>query len=353
MKAALKHARGACALRKAGAPTPLLRFLAGDAAELIAFAWPAPHDGFFALPAARRHAAAMLLKGFGEGASLDHPEVRALVERARDQAVAARLLPVGETAGLVKALGRMGERLWAARDYATFLELFAEPNANRVIRHLDAVTPDRFAPIATLPAPLREAAIVAAVPNLPAAEDLALAYDLALRIRGARAAAALVERWGRAKGANRLFNMAAADLAPEVFLAPTPAPSLPLPFERVETRKQLVALAMEFQNCLRDFTNDIAVGRMAVFAWRGAPNAAVALNWDAAGWRLAEAEGKANTDLDEAPLREIVAAIGEAGVRVGPAVNVLVQRLQRRATGDAHPVGATWIERLELGDLWD
>ena len=46
---------------RAGAMTPLLRFLAGVHAEALAIAWPAPHAGFLALPSARRHAAAILL----------------------------------------------------------------------------------------------------------------------------------------------------------------------------------------------------------------------------------------------------------------------------------------------------
>ncbi|MEO0983289.1 MAG: hypothetical protein AAFX03_11635 [Pseudomonadota bacterium] len=353
MKAAFKRTHAAHGFRKAGAPTPLLAFLAGDHAEQAAHVWPAPHEGFFALPAARRHAAAMLLRGFGGGAGLDIAGVKAAVERDRDARLAERLIPVGETAGLIKALGKMGERLWVAEDYDRFLELFGQPNANRVLRHLETVTPERFAPLAALPGPLREAAIVANVASLPAAEDLATAFDLVLRMRGAQAGPGLVERWSRAKDTARLFNMAAEDLTPEVFRAPTPAPELPAPFEAVRTRKQLFALAMDFKNCLRDFTNDIAVGRMAVFAWRGAPNAAVALNWDQAGWRLAEAEGRANEELEPEPLRLIVEAVAAAGVRTGPAVNVLIQRLQRRAGGDSSPAGVGWIERLELGDLWD
>ena len=41
--------------------TPLLGFLAGPHAGVIAEAWPAPHSGFLTLPTARRHAAAILL----------------------------------------------------------------------------------------------------------------------------------------------------------------------------------------------------------------------------------------------------------------------------------------------------
>jgi len=46
--------------------TPLLAFIAGGFADAVAQLWPAPHAEFFALPAARRHAAAIMLAGHAE-----------------------------------------------------------------------------------------------------------------------------------------------------------------------------------------------------------------------------------------------------------------------------------------------
>ena len=43
--------------QRARTATPLLAFIAGDFADAVAQLWPAPHADFFALPAARRHAA--------------------------------------------------------------------------------------------------------------------------------------------------------------------------------------------------------------------------------------------------------------------------------------------------------
>ena len=153
----------------------------------------------------------------------------------------------------------------------------------------------------------------------------------------------------------RLFDMAIEDLSPDVFRAPEPAPVLGPPFERITNRKQLNTVAQEFENCLRDFTNDIAIGRMAVFVWRGQPNAAIALNWDAAGWRLAEAETRGNCGLPDEVLKEVAGIVQQAGVRLGPAVATLTKRLHQRGYGDASmdPPGHTWVDRLELGDLWE
>lgn len=59
--------------------TPLLGFLAGPHADVIAKAWPAPHSGFLTLPTARRHAAAILL---GHRADLRAGDIVRAVERA-------------------------------------------------------------------------------------------------------------------------------------------------------------------------------------------------------------------------------------------------------------------------------
>ena len=340
--------------RKAGTITPLLRFLAGSHAGEIAHLWPAPHEGFFALPAARRHATAILLdrvRGTEDGMT----RIASLVERGRDNHVASLIAGGGEVHGLMKALAKMGEQLWTGAEYETFLTLFNTPSANRALRHLGVLTPAAFAPIAALPDILREAGIIAAVSNLPAAIDLATAFDLAVRIRGRSEASGLAARWARAKDTKRLFEMAVEGLTPDVFCPLKPAPTLGPAYERVETRKQLVATALAFENCLRDFTSEIAIGRMAIYVWHGEPKAVLGLVWDAAGWRLAEAEAKCNTELEEPVLRQIAAEICAAGVRLGPAVKILTYRLERRGSGDASvdPPGTSWVDRLELGDLWE
>ena len=93
---------------------------------------------------------------------------------------------------------------------------------------------------------------------------------------------------------------------------------------------------------------------MAVYVWRVDPAAAVALNWDAAGWRLAEAKAADNVDLEEVQLRELVKLLEAAGVRTGPSVQSLGSRLDDYANGTTYmtPLGAGFIDQLALGDLW-
>jgi hypothetical protein len=158
---------------RARTATPLLAYIAGEFADAVAQVWPAPHGEFFALPAARRHAAAIALAGYARR-ELVPGELRRLVEYSRDAVVAEVL--AGEFApGLMRALSKAGERLWMREDYEDFLDLLREPMANEVLRHLDEVVPARFNRISELPPALRLATIVRILPNWAAAADLARA----------------------------------------------------------------------------------------------------------------------------------------------------------------------------------
>ncbi|MEM7767844.1 MAG: hypothetical protein AAF253_10195 [Pseudomonadota bacterium] len=336
--------------KAAKGPTPLLSFLAGPHADAVAACWPAPHDRFFALPAARRHAAVVLL---AQGAE-DLGALARIVERHKDADIANRLMAGRDVPpGLMKAMARMGETQWRLDDYALFLDLFGDAQASPVLRHMAEIRPEQLALIGALPAGLRDAKVVAMVPNLGAARDLGLAFNLAGRIQGTGEGRRLAARWSRAKDTQKLLAMAVEDLEPQRFVRPPEVPVLPAVFEPVTSRKQLGAIALEFQNCLRDFAYDLAMGRMAVFAWRVEPAIALALRWDAAGWRLAEAEQAANELAEEAQLRELVQILAKVGIRAGPGLGTLVRRLNSHANGHVEHVGESFVDRLELGELWD
>ena len=332
--------------------TPLLAFIAGGFADAVAQVWPAPHSEFFALPAARRHAAAIALAGHARR-EIPGGELRRLVEYQRDAVVAEAI--AGDMAqGLMRALSRAGEPLWEPRDYMVFLHLLAEPMAGEVLRHLDVVRPIAFAPIAELPPALRMATIVRALPSRAAAADLSRAFQLAVRMRQPDAAGRIARRWGAGGDTRALFGRAQEDLTPDAFRTADAAPALAAPFVRVTSRKQLEAVALEFRNCLADHAIRLADGRMAVYVWRGETPAAIALNWDAAGWRLAEAKAPDNVDLEDALLRHLVRCLETAGVRTGPSIQSLNSRLDdwANSTTYCHPIGDSFIEQLTLGDLW-
>ncbi len=338
--------------QRARTATPLLAFIAGDFADAVAHVWPAPHGEFFALPAARRHAAAILLAGL-PSQSVSPTDIRRLVEYQRDAVVAEAV--AGDLAtGLMRALSKAGEILWRRENYATFVQLMADPMGNEVLRHLDDVRPEVFAPIAALPPALRMVTIVRVVPSAAAAADLARAFHLAAMMREPDAGARIARRWGAGGDTRAVFMRAHADMTPEVFRTATPAPVLDAPFVRVANRKQLEDVALEFRNCLAEHGGRIAEGKMAAYVWRAEPLAAIALSRDAAGWRLCEAKAPDNVDLDERFLRELVSRLQRDGIRTGLSVQSLMSRLDDWANGCAYPrtESAGFIESLALGDLW-
>ena len=330
---------------------PLLEFLAGAHAHAIAYLWPAPHSGFYTLPTARRHVAGMIVSGATRDAWTGDRDVVRLIERGKDSEI-AHLIAGEKVPGLMKALGRCGEQLWSREDYVRFLDLFLGSNGARLLRHMGAIRPVFFAPVLELPEALRVPKIASVLTSVTAARNLAEAFAL-ISARGSGGDAA--QRWGRAKDRSALFAMAAQDLTPSQFGAITPPPVLPQPFEAVTNQKALKAAALEFDNCLRDYTSDIAAGRMVVFIWRGQPKAAVALRHDACGWRLSEVRGTDNDDLPEPQLREIVRDVLGAGARTGRAICVLAGWLERYAQGHENEEAElrTYEDTLYLGDLWN
>jgi len=343
--------------RRVAPVTPLLAFLAGGHAEDIARIWPAPHEGFFALPGARRHAAAVLVnRPHTAGESIAW-----LVSRGRDSDLAAELFGPAPPGGLMKAFSRMGEVLWPADAYGRFLVLFGEEAACGLLRHMAEIRPDALAIMAMLPPALRQVAVITHLgADEAAAQELAGAFDLALRVRGAGSKAEIAQRLGRAKSVPALFGMAREAIEPRAFGKIRPAPALPPPFRPVDRTETLSRVALEFRNCLRDFVADLAANRMAVYVWReeGCGAAAIALRQDPAGWRLAEVRGHGNADVSDEVLMAIVAAIRSAGVRTGLSWAYLHRRLDDRAGDDpacaVEPEEAvTWRSQLALGNLWD
>lgn len=334
------------------AVTPLLRFLAGEFAQDVSRVWRAPFGDFYTLPSPRRHAAAIALAGLAREV-LDEVELRRRLAFERDTVIGQML--VGDLArGFMRSLAKAGEQLWSRRQYVEFLDLFGEPMANEVLRHMQVIEPAHFMPLALLPAPLRQASIVRVTGSEHAARDLGRAFRLAVRMRQPGYEARLARKWGAGGERHTVFQRAIADLMPDEFRPPSPAPRIGLPFIRIVRRAQLEQVAREFRNCLADQAGRIAEGRMAVYIWRTEPAAAIALNWDAAGWRLSEAKGHANAELEEAQLRDLVRILDGHGVRVGPSVDSLIGSLHSHGRGDPvyRPQNPDFAELLELGDLW-
>lgn len=342
-----------------GLQTPLLQFLAGEHSAAIETLWPAPHEGFFALPTPRRHAVAMLLAGIGGKSKLSSDRLAQFVERQKDRAVADLLMGPAHSQGLMKMLAKCGETLWTTQDYADLLALFRAESSNQVLRHMQEVTPRALMPLLLLPPQLRSARIVSYMPHLSAAYDLSAAWNIIGRISGEAGQKRATDRWNKVASRQSLFALASGDLLPKAPVAFTPPPALPAVFRPVRSAKELRQTALEFTNCLEDYNWAVLKGRMAVYVWNGTPKAAVALNWNIDGWRLAEAEAAKNTELEDGPLREIVASLEPLGVRIGSSVEAVYNRLHRISQLNdivVYPEEMnvkSFRDRCDLGDLWN
>ncbi len=337
-------------------PTPLLRFLADHHADRLSALWPAPHSDFFILPTARRHAAAILSSSLGQRHALSADGLIRLIERQKDRVLADLIVGPENAAGFMKALAKLGETLWQEVEYKVFLHLFCQDETNVHLRHLDEIRPHSLKTISFLPAGLRSTRVLNFVRGQAVAEQVRLAYSLVGRLQGAAAQAHAVDRWSRAATREGFFSAVADELTVEHPVRWSPPPALPGVFEPIESQSALRTAALEFRNCLRDFSDCFGAGRIVFYIWRGTPNAAVALTWNIDGWRLAEAEAADNVTLAEGPLREIVKALEANGVRTGPSIIAVRNRLRRYGTepvttiADEEPEG--FIDACDLGDLW-
>ncbi len=330
--------------------TPLLAHLAGPHAGALAALWPAPHLSFFELPAARRHLAAIALTRVRAD---ELTALRGLIDRAplRD---ALRFAVRPTPKGLARALGLLGEVLWAHADYDRLLTLLAEPGANLVLRHLPALRVESLERIEALPPALRQARIVARVESLEAARALADAYEAARWINPRRPPRDMVQAWSRADNAEALLRAALEALKPDRLGGLGPAPELAKPYRRITTRQRLEAEALRFRNCAAGYVWEVGSDQMAFYVREGETPALVALKRDIGGWRLAEALAADNAPLDDLDLAGIVADFIAVGVRAGQPVRMIEDRLEALADSvAAQPVVTqTYRTSLGLGQLW-
>jgi hypothetical protein len=344
------HARMAPAAHVDVTPTPLLAHLAGHHAERIALVWPAPHGEFLALPAARRHLAALALMHM---AAERHARLRALLTAAPLNEV-IRFALVRPPRGLARALAHLGEPLAAPDLYRRLLDLLEEREAAAVLHHAAPIDANLLAKLEALPVALRKPRILALTADAHAARTLAEAFDLALRINPRRPERDLALAWARAVDAPRLYRTAIEALKAHRFGAYPPPPAMKRPYRQVTALAALEREALRFRNCVASYVYDIGVDQMAVYVRDADPVAMIALKRDLGGWRFAEALGPENAALAEPALRLVAADFAAAGVRLGQPMRAIEDRLE--ALADAAPEApappATYAGELGLGQLW-
>lgn len=313
---------------RAAEPTPTLRYLAGEHAERVARLWAPPHGVYLEMPAQRRHLTHFVL-ALGAFAEADAHALSLSLEGDRADVVARRFIgdpPVG----FVKALSRLGEAAWAGVDYLRLYLLFADEGAAAVLLQTAEITTEIVRAIDRMPHALRVHAVARHLLAVGAADALGDAWRALFAVRGEVAAAAAVARWARATSAERLFAMAAQDLAPQRF-DPAPFPVHP-DMRRLGGTTALEEAGRRFRNCLATYGDRAALGTVALYEWAGPPPGAFAFVRDGFfGWRLEEARGVSNVVFDADGRAAAIAAVEAAGVRVGRSSADLQSALRKLA----------------------
>lgn len=309
-------------------PTPLLAYLANGYAPELAAIWPAPHDGFLTLPAARRHAAAMLIDASRPVSDADAAHIAGQVTFSRDCELGEVILEGGPGGGgLMKMLGRLGEILWQPEDYAALLRLKARNSATKLLQHMKTVNPASLRLAAGLPDMFLHPVIIAGIPTPACALDLVEAIGVIEAGDGRGAVHDLVRRMIRAKSDVARMDMVGDALLPNVFAPYRPLPQLPGRFQPVCDRAQLKVTALAFKNCLRSYDGDLASGQIGVFVTASDPSVVLSVGRDARGWMLEEAKIAANEPVPKPLLKDLAADLVSAGVRVGTGLGDLQRRL--------------------------
>ena len=318
---------------RAAEPTPLLTYLAGDFASDVANVWPAPHDGFFALPAGRRHAAALLLRTHVPASAEEKQDLVDRVTYWRDRDLAQ--LIAGQAKGnFMHLLGKLGEVLWSSEDYTGLLNMQARYEIAYKLRHTAYVTPLTMRLAALLPDVFVRPKILGAITDQSCAEDVIEAVRLVRRGASEPELKRLAGNMAKGQTAGKVFDLLGAALLPEVFQPLIAVPRLGDQFIPVTTRKQLKAVALEFKNCLRDYESELASGENAVFVWTGMDKAVLSLTREAMGWALEEARLVGNKPLPPAVLLSLVGELMADGVWVGTTRVDLKRRLHGHGCAD-------------------
>jgi hypothetical protein len=309
-------------------PSPLLKHLAGEAAEALAGVWPPPHAAYLAATSSRRHLIGMAL---AHGVTLD--AASAVLEAPIRRAIAL-LLPDAPP-GLKRALEKMGETGWPLVSYRRLLQLLHQPDAAKALRHAVALDPAEVDGVAGLPEPLLEAGLGRFRLSLEFAETAHDCFAAIVERDGHERAEALVLEWGRARSAEALFKRVEEDLLAEPVPAPFPAT---LKVRWLGTKAEIRDAARRYQNCLVDYLDHTASGQVVFGEWLEKPGAIVQLSRDPVfGWRLAEARGPGNEVLAEKVRDAVRTELGKIGVRVGRSGRDLKYAAQRGANGEVRP----------------
>lgn len=270
-----------------------LKALAPDLAEDVAAYFPFPHQPFFELAPARMHLLGMLITGSDQEA-IDYDLLRSLKWQE-----AATLIADPCPTGLERVLSSMPLPVWSFEDYRKLWSVMTCPKAMTVMRHARGVTPALVAVLYELPPMLRAAKVCRHVSRPIEASVLARMCDTTDK-------AALLLVSITASGSRSDFYEMVLKVVRKSDVFPSP-PVIDHPDVRpILDLDDLRRTALEFQNCMRVYADQIAVGALAFYVVEGEERAVVSVK-PLIGGRLVidEMKGVGNTRLSDTAERRI------------------------------------------------
>jgi hypothetical protein len=201
----LKTITGAAPVHARTEPSSLLKLVAGEFAAPIATLWPEPHAEFLTASVARRHLACLAL-----ALSASDEVVReALSTRLR---VAVSRIARPTPTGLERALARLGDTAWSGEAYRSLLELLADREVGKALRHAEAIDAAPVARLSLLPAPMRRAWRLSCQLTDDAARAVSECADVIAFRGGVAEAEAAARGWATAETQAALFEAVREDL---------------------------------------------------------------------------------------------------------------------------------------------
>jgi hypothetical protein len=282
-----------------------LKALAPDLADDIAAHFPFPHHPFFELAPARMHLLGMLITG-SDRLAIDFDRLRSLKWQE-----AGTLIADPCPTGLERILSSMPLPVWSFEDYRKLWSVMTCQKAMTVMRHAREVTPALVAVLYELPPILRTAKVCRHVRQPIEASVLARMCDTTDK-------AALLLVSITASGSRNDFYETVLKVVRKSDVFPAP-PVIDHPDVRpILDLDDLRRTALAFQNCMRVYADQIAVGSLAFYVVEGEERAVVSVK-PLVGGRVVidEMKGVGNTRLSDAAERRIRSIFQKHGMVKG------------------------------------
>jgi hypothetical protein len=285
----------------------VVRLVAGPFHDSIVGIWSGARIGDYLLAsAARRHVWHAWLAARGDLARSSPDEVRRHLVSASARAL------LGEAhgdvpPGLIRAPGRLGPRAQPRRTYSELAAVLADggPGA-KLVRHAESLDARTLSVLAALPAALRLKTIAA---RCKIDEARYIAWLISRAPIGERELMSLMRKVSSPH--RRMVNVIEEHLASGAI--PEPPFATMAPLSPITSLTMLHATSRRFQNCLREYSDEVLGGSRCFYLWEGDEPAVLTITRiGSLGWRAGELAGLKNAPVSVGTRLAIAEAFGAA-----------------------------------------